>query len=232
MSIKIKSKQVRRLLAAAVVIAFFGGNVHAQSTQFENVFTHLKNKMVDGRPLFDSFSGDFWDCMSVNLYGNKQSRSQVENVFQGNDDETEPFFNAAKRCGFFYLAAPYQHSLTNETVDLGLAISYSTPGITAQNSPFGRPPGIEQIADPSALRLPDGRVILFFSGDHRQAFQSARWVTKDPITSHSQSLQLNWSKTTTFPKDSFGGTYLENLMDRGLLSETWMDSKNGRLRMA
>ena len=166
------------------------GLAKAQPAQFENVFTHFQNKMVDGRPFLDSFSGDFWDCMSVNLFGNTTNRSRVEAVFRGNDDVSESFFDAAKRCGFFYQAAPFQHSFSNDTVDLGLSISYSTPGITALPLLFGRPPGIETIADPSAVQLPDGRIALFFSGDHREAFQSTRWVTKYPITAHSQALEF------------------------------------------
>ena len=182
--------QLIKAVLLVVVISIVPKSGQAQPTQYANMFTHFQEKMVDGRPFMDSLSGDFWDCMTMNLFGNTESRAQVEDVFRGNSDVDESFFNAAKTCGFLYYAAPFRHSFSSETVDLGLPISYTTPGITAQPSPFGRPPGIETIADPSAVRLPDGRIALFFSGDHREAFQSTRWVTKEPILSHTQDFQF------------------------------------------
>lgn len=178
--------------------AFFGlifsilpvGAVASQPVQ-ENLFTFMAmQQQEDGRPWMDTLSGDFWECMGMNTHGSTSARAEVEAVFQGQIVPDEPFFNAAWRCGFFGLAAPWRSSAQIEEVDLGTPIRYDTPGITALNQMSGRPPGIEQIADPSAVRLSDGRIALYFAGDHRSAFQSARWVSKEAISTVSDPMEF------------------------------------------
>lgn len=174
-------------LAAFVLFVEFA---LAQPVQ-ENLFTFVAAQQDEqGRPWLDGLSGDFWECMGKNAIGSTSARPEVEAIFQGNEAPDETFFNAAWRCGFFALAAPWESGATVEREDLGAPITYDTPGITALNQMSGRPPGIEQIADPSAVMLPDGRIALYFSGDHREAFQSARWITKEPVASVSDPIEF------------------------------------------
>ena len=163
------------LLASSNVV------VRAQADQ-ENFFTHLATQeLEDGRPWLDVLSGDFWECMGQRLFSDIHARAEVESVFRGDSAPDEAFFDAGWYCGLFTLAAPWDSGAIVDERDLGAPIRYDTPGITALNQMSGRPAGIEQIADPSAVRLPDGRVALYFAGDHRAAFQSARWVSKEPV---------------------------------------------------
>lgn len=163
---------------------------HAQPSQ-ENLFTHLSTRMgADGRPWMDNLSGDFWECMGVNRFANAFARAEVEAVFHGQQPPDEAFFDAARTCGLLALAAPWDVEAQVQTRDLGFPITYQTPGITAVNDPFNRPPGVEQLADPSAVQLPDGRIVLYFAGDHRAAFQSTRWVSKSPIHSIEDPLEF------------------------------------------
>lgn len=166
------------------------GGAAAQTPQ-ENLFTFLATQQQgNGQPWMDSLSGDFWECMGINIYGSTTARAEVEAVFQGHTAADEAFYDASWRCGLWGMAAPWQSGAEVEEVDLGAPIRYDTPGITALNQMSGRPAGIEQIADPSAVRLPDGRIALYFAGDHRAAFQSARWVSKAAVASVSDPIEF------------------------------------------
>jgi len=178
------------LFLTVLIICFGYQTVGAQSVQ-ENLFTHLAlQQQDDGRLWMDALSGDFWECMGQRRFGDTGARAGVEAVFQGHEAPDEAFFRAAWQCGFFALAAPWDSGASVEQIDLGAPIRYDTPGITALNQMSGRPAGIEQIADPSAVRLPDGRIALYFAGDHRAAHQSARWVSKEPVTSVSDQIEF------------------------------------------
>jgi len=179
----------RAALATGLLLCF-SFPARAQSTH-ENLFTHVAGQsMEDGRPWMDSLSGDFWACMGKRVFDDTGARAGVESVFMGHEAPTEEFFEAAWYCGMFAIAAPWQSGAMVESMELGAPITYDTPGITALNQMSGRPPGIEQIADPSAVRLPDGRIALYFSGDHRAAHQSTRWVSKEPVMSISDPVEF------------------------------------------
>ena len=78
--------------------------------------------------------------------------------------------------------------------DLGYPINYQTEGITAipldDPSFLSRPPGISTLADPTAAVLDNGKIALYFGGDHREAFQSTRWVSDNPINSRPSSISF------------------------------------------
>jgi|GEM_PF-1208000 len=172
------------------IACMLGIDVQAQPVE-ENLFTYLASQQLeDGRPWMDTLSGDFWECAGQRRYGNTGARAEVEAVFQGHESPDSTFFQTMSYCGLFALAAPWGSGATVDALDLGAPIRYDTPGITALNQMNGRPAGIEQIADPSAVRLPDGRIALYFAGDHRAAHQSARWVSKTPILSVADPVEF------------------------------------------
>ena len=50
--------------------------------------------------------------------------------------------------------------------------------------------GLETLADPSAVLLDDGKIGLYFTGDHRASNQSSRWVSTTSISSVTDTISF------------------------------------------
>ena len=141
-------------------------------------------------------------CISYKLYGtiSQENISKVDEIFQGRFKPSdigvtsEEFYIAAKECGYFGRTCPYVDPGIFDYQDLGYPINYQTEGITAipldDPSFLSRPPGISTLADPTAAVLDNGKIALYFGGDHREAFQSTRWVSDNPINSRPSSISF------------------------------------------
>lgn len=126
----------------------------------------------------------------------QESISETEAIFFGQAlpaDETK-FDAALYKSGWLQKTCPYDAANLGEIKDLGYVIDYSTPGITAipMNDPgfFSRDKGLETLADPSAVLLDDGKIGLYFTGDHRASNQSSRWVSTTSISSVADTISF------------------------------------------
>jgi hypothetical protein len=126
----------------------------------------------------------------------QNSIADTEAIFFGQayPSDLANFNNALYLSGWLQKTCPYDAANLGEIKDLGLVIDYNTPGITAipMNDPgfFSRDKGLETLADPSAVMLEDGKIALYFTGDHRASNQSSRWVTTSAITTVSDSISF------------------------------------------
>jgi hypothetical protein len=126
----------------------------------------------------------------------QNSIADTEAIFFGQayPSDLTNFNNALYLSGWLQKTCPYDAVNLGEIKDLGLVIDYKTPGITAipMNDPgfFSRDKGLETLADPSAVMLEDGTIVLYFTGDHRASNQSSRWVTTSAITAVSDSISF------------------------------------------
>lgn len=185
------------ILASVFVVQTF-----AQESEYSHLFSYYGTSMtsIDGeeRPWTDGLSGDTWLCMAAKAFGSTSERQKMEDVFAGRSALTENVYNAGKECGLLALMYPLGQDMDVQYVDKEYPITYNTSGITAIAG-FSRPPGIEQLADPSVVLLDDNRLALYFAGDHRQANQSTRWVTTQPITSINDPLVFELEEDYNLP---------------------------------
>ena len=136
--------------------------------------------------------GNARECLAAALVGDGSRGVEVEgDLVSGAIDVADGYAAWVECVGVPTL---FDGSVFAATTDLGYPITFDTPGIIAMpmDDPgyFGRPRGIETLADPSAVLLPDGRVALYFAGDHRAPGQSTRWVTTSPVDRASPSLEF------------------------------------------
>ena len=136
--------------------------------------------------------GNARECLAAALVGDGGRGVEVEgDLISGAIDVADGYAAWVECVGIPTL---FDGSDFASTTDLGYPITFDTPGIIAMpmDDPgyFGRPRGIETLADPSAVLLPDGRVAIYFAGDHRAAGQSTRWVTTSPVDPASPSLEF------------------------------------------
>jgi len=136
--------------------------------------------------------GNARECLAAALVGDGSRGVEVEgDLVSGAIDVADGYAAWVECVGVPTL---FDGSVFAATTDLGYPITFDTPGIIAMpmDDPgyFGRPRGIESLADPSAVLLPDGRVALYFAGDHRAPGQSTRWVTTSPVDRASPSLEF------------------------------------------
>jgi len=164
-----------------------------------------------GGPTYDEDHQNFYTyfgdqnqrhCIAYKLYGDisQDNITKVDEIFQGRFEPSdigvteEEFFTAAKQCGYFGTTCPYVDPGIFDYQDLGYPINYQTEGITAipldDPSFLTRPPGYSTLADPTAAVLDNGKIALYFGGDHREPFQSTRWVSDNSIISRPSSLSF------------------------------------------
>jgi hypothetical protein len=196
-----KSPRYTPIISVFLLIAS-AHTTFAQSAEFNHLFSYYGTSMttIDGeeRPWTDGLSGDMWSCMAFKAFGSTSERQQMEDVLAGRSDLTEATFNAGKECGLLALMYPLGQDMEVSYDNKEYPITYDTPGITAVAG-FSRPAGIEQLADPSVVQLDDKRLALYFAGDHRQANQSTRWVSTQPITSIDDPLEFELESDYNLP---------------------------------
>jgi hypothetical protein len=122
--------------------------------------------------------------------------AELESIFFGQSlpNNVDTFNDALYKSGWLQNTCPFDATNLGEIKDLGYVIDYSTPGITAipMNDPgfFSRDKGLETLADPSAVLLDDGKIGLYFTGDHRASNQSSRWVSTTSISSVANTISF------------------------------------------
>jgi len=167
------------------------------------------------------------ECLATVLVGDADRGVEVEGDLLSGSVDTADGYQAWVEC----VGVPtlFDGSSFVEATDLGFPITFDTPGIIAMpmDDPgyFGRQRGIETLADPSAVLLSDGRVALYFSGDHRAAGQSTRWVTPAAVNPSNPDLEFiqesdynlltrtSWRNILFLGEGEWVGFGLENVTD-------------------